>query len=203
MFTTIVKDAKVDKQKPKRWSYVPIRKGVEVYSPYNGLVTNVSESKGMLKIKLSDKLGGYIFKVYDVDRIIVSEGESVVRGQLIGFSSEKQINIEVTDKYNREQDISQFFIGYPGVSSTEQKTKPEKNINKIDKKSFGQDKKPIEKEKTKIKKKEDYSNVPSFSMLDVGLLPLHALKSGWNWLTKKKDDEVLEEEIKRIKQLLK
>ena len=207
-FTPIIVDGSLDKSKFKRWTYTPYSSGTDVYSPYDGIAFGVNQTKGLVKIKHYLGSDVYTSKIYDLGSVNVSNGQEVKQGQIIGKTSNEPINLEIVDSGNLEQLISPFFTG--SVSYT-QKIEPKRNIEP-EKKSYKKDelisltdKKLKTPKKTYTSSKSDNNDGDSFSFLDIGLLPLHILNKGWKWLTKKKEseEETLEEEIKRIKQLLK
>lgn len=212
-FTPILLDGHLDKSSFKKWTYTPYVSNAKVYTPFDGIVFGVDESNGLVKIKHTSDFSGYISKISGLDNIKVSKGQKVTKGEVIGKTSDNSITLEITDTHSLDQLISPFFIGSIRTTPTKE-TKPENKKVELPKKSYTDNSKQDKLLTLKDKKpKTSYTTskyndekTSSFSALDIGLLPLHLFNAGWRWLTKKKekdDEESLQEEIIRIKQLLK
>lgn len=207
-------DANVDTSKFKRWTYTPYRNGIDIYAPFDGKVYGVDRKKGLIKIKHFFSKDIYTTKFYELGDIYKSNGDTVQKGEIIGKSSSNPFSLEIVDSGNLEQLITPFFTGSVNLQSD---TKPnqDRNISK-EKELKGKDKETfdrIEKEKEKNKKEKYVPGLKTYdpgklSLLDVGLIPFHLLGMAGTYLKnrmKKKQAEKdnLEEEVQRIKQLIK
>ena len=216
-FIPIIKNGNIDKSQFKRWTFNPEIPQSDVIAPFGGTIFGINHNKGLLKIKHNINGDSIITKIYDLDSITVSNGDVVKQGEKIGKAGSKSINLEIVDSGNLEQLITPFFTGSstllqktseykrPEQNKSVDKFKAEKQLPKYSEKKNLETTKYKERKGKSKQTKKDYSDVEPFSFLDIGLLPLHLLRSGWNYLTKKKDDddEKLNEEILKIKNLLK
>ena len=221
-FTNVTDDAYLDKSKFKRWTYTPTKNNVNVYAPYEGIISGINPNKGLLKIK--HKFGNeyYITKIYDLGSINKSNGDKVIAGELIGKSSDKPFNLEIVDSGNLEQLITPFFTGSVNLQpepkpQKEKETPKEKEVIPKEKEKFDKYEKGEEKfdkyEKSKENKNKYVPGLQTYepgnlSLLDVGLVPFHLLGMAGTYLKnrmkrKKAEKDDLQEELIRIKQLLK
>lgn len=184
----------------KIWTYTATFSISNVYAPINGKVVKVIDSNGTIVIKHSS---GYKCKIMGINDILVSSGEDVEMGDIIGkIKVGEKVTLEILDNNNIAQVIAPFFagtaIGFSG--SRKQKTKKSENETNTDSKQ----KKNTSTNINKLSKDKDPYNPGDLSFLDIALAPLHLLGAGWKYITKKKkDEENLTEEINRIKELLK
>jgi hypothetical protein len=120
---------------------------------------------------------------------------------------EKEIQKNKQKDYDKPEEKIQKVSSQPEVKKPSEKKQENNYQQKITKTSE-------KKQKSNKNRNKNYSYDPydyrdkesdgSLPFLDIGLLPLHLLRTGWNYLTKRKeDDEDLNEDIKRIKNLLK
>ena len=205
-------DANVDTSKFKRWIYTPYRNGIDVYAPFDGKVYGVDKKKGLVKIKHFFSKDTYTTKFYELGDIYKSNGDTVRRGEIIGKTSSSPFSIEIVDSGNLEQLITPFFTGSVNLQ-TDTKPSQEKEVSK-EKELKIKDKESFDKFENEKKKSDKYDtglktyDPGKLSLLDVGLVPLHLLGMAGTYLKnrmkkKQAEKENLEEEVQRIKQLLK
>jgi hypothetical protein len=213
-----ITSGELNKSNPKKWTLKPTSRDVAVFSPGDGVVTNVDQRKGSVRIK--HNIGGQTFfgKYSNIDTISVNVGEKVSYASTIGYT--KELNYELLDNYGLEQIINPFFIGTAiggsflidtKKTTTDKQTQQQKvEKGKEDKVSI---KKDSEEKKSNLPKDKggEYKYDPGdLSFLDIGLLPLHLVNAGWGMLKnkwkkdeEKKKAEELTEEIQRFKKLMK
>jgi hypothetical protein len=205
-------DANLDTSKFKRWTYTPYRNGVDVYAPFDGKIYGVDKKKGLVKIKHFFSKDTYTTKFYELGDIYKSNGDTVRMGEIIGKTSSSPFSMEIVDSGNLEQLITPFFTGSVNLRT---EPKQEKNVSK-EKEIQIKDKETsdkFEKQKEKNKKEKYEHGLKTYepgklSLLDVGLVPFHLLGMAGTYLQnrmkrKKAEKENLEEEVQRIKQLIK
>lgn len=115
----------------------PAQSGGRVYSPYEGVVSKVSNSdcNGTVEIKINlDK--EYYIVVCNVDPK-QNVGDNVSAGEIIGHAKGDSIQLEVKDSGGKKYKLSQFF-------------KDKKTDNEKDKKLKGDDVKPFELSKAHL-----------------------------------------------------
>lgn len=187
-----------------------------IYSPYVGVVNNTSSNdcEGYIELKHEIDDVTYYSLYCNVDKVIVSRGDKVRPGDIIGYTKEKESEVLYTlINDNNKVNPSSFFRNNKFIKLNDDDDKDSK-----EEKSKKSDKSP-KKSKDKTPKNVTRSNSPSGSLLSsIVLSPLDFvgknLEKGIDTVKdefknlksvkskKKNDEESLNEEIKRIKKLL-
>ena len=182
-----------------------------IYSPYAGVVNDTHSDKceGYIEIKHVIDDSTYYSIFCNIDKLVVSRGDKVKSGDVIGYTKQKDEDV-VYALSNDDKNINpiNYFRNNNFISNND-KDKPEKD-NKKEKEPKKQESKP---------KKVSNSDEPSGRVLSNLLLsPLNFvgknLEKGIDTVKdelrniksvkpkKKKEEDSLNEEIKRIKKLL-
>jgi hypothetical protein len=162
----------------------------KIVAPYDGDVVEVDPSVCDGKIRIKHRINGlaYFTEFCNVNRPSVRTGESVRQNETIGDLGNNSLKVNVYDNNGTKYPISKFIKD--------------------------SDKKPEEKVKTKTKRNSDYdsdysdSKYPGEYTLPINALltPLTIFNDMMSYKGKKKkveEDEKINEEIDRIKELLK
>ena len=185
-----------------------------IISPYVGVVNNTSSNdcEGYVELKHEIDDLTYYSLYCNVDKVIVSRGDKVRSGDIIGYTKEKESEVLYTlINDNKKVNPSSFFRNNKFI-------KLKDDDDDKDSKEEKSDKTP-KKSKDKTPKNVTRSNSPSGSLLSsIVLSPLDfvgknlekgidTVKDEFKNITtlksnKKKEEESLNEEIKRIKKLL-
>lgn len=212
-FINPVKYGRMESETSKSKTYSPEPSDV-IVAPYDGMVYDVSQSKCDGYIKIAHLLNGNIFysEICGVDKgIYVATNVNVKKGDVIGAAGGKPVNYEIKDSGDNKVSLAPFFSG--GIEKT---TEPKKD--KDQDKGLGKPEKEKEKEKLstdddlnkKEKKSWDFSNIEKPKDLpnlftSLMLTPFYALEKGLTSKKKKetKEEEQLQEQLNKIKRLLK
>jgi hypothetical protein len=154
-------------------------------SPYDGIVVpSINRCDGNLTIEHNVNGETFYSDFCEIGRVIVGIGSTVKQGHTIGYFSDKEISFSILNKNKSKQNVGDFLSGHKfNKNVKDPKTKDPKT------------KEPIVK-----------SNEPRIGgsdiFTDILLSPISFIKKALSDKPKKKDDE-LNEDINRIKQLLK
>lgn len=176
MFTNPAPFSK-SKKTPKSWEFESYQND-RLFSPFEGEVIDTgSECGGFIKIEHRVKDENVYSKFCGVGRISVLSGNRVRKNEVIGYFGTTPIKLSMVDRRDNSLNIDTFY--------TESK----------------------EKQKDPEKKQKDTGYTPSGSSNDIAKNLLKGLVLSpfipFHLLSKKKEDEKVNEEINRIKQLLK
>jgi hypothetical protein len=154
-------------------------------SPYDGIVVpSINRCDGNLTIEHNVNGETFYSDFCEIGRVIVGIGSTVKQGHTIGYFSDKEISFSILNKNKSKQNVDNFLSGYQFKKDVKDpKTKD-----------------PKIKEPT-VKSSEDRIG-GSDIFTDILLSPISFIKKALSDKPKKKDDE-LNEDINRIKQLLK
>jgi hypothetical protein len=194
-----------------------------VLAPYEGVITDVNYSKCDGLIQISHLLNGKVFysEICGVNKnIYVGSGMSVKKGDIIGQCGGKDIKFVIKDSNKNEIDLQPFFVG---KFETDKKDLDKKDSDK-EKKEKGLGEPSSNNEKNKENKKseknkeddEDENKPWDFTNYNPGmtlpnlftaaaLTPFDFIEKALKPKRKEKKEEIedLQEELKRIKKLLK
>jgi len=153
-------------------------------SPYDGIVVpSINRCDGNLTIEHNVNGETFYSDFCEIGRVIVGIGSTVKQGHTIGYFSDKEISFSILNKKKSKQNVNDFLSGH------QFKKDEKKDVKK------SETKEPIVK-----------SNEPRIGgsdiFTDILLSPISFIKKALSDKPKKKDDE-LNEDINRIKQLLK
>jgi hypothetical protein len=155
-------------------------------SPYDGIVVpSFNRCDGNLSIE--HNVNGEIFysDFCEITRIIVGIGGAVKQGHTIGYFSDNEISFSILNKNKSKQNVNDFLSGNRFI----------KDVKK------SETKEPKTKE-SNVKSNNDRIG-GSDIFTDMLLSPLSFIKKALTDKPKKKKDDDLNENIIRIKQLLK
>lgn len=156
-------------------------------SPYDGIVVpSFNRCDGNLSIEHNVNGETFYSDFCEIGRVIVGIGSTVKQGHTIGYFSDKEISFSILNKNKSKQNVGDFLSGH--------------QFNKDSKTKDSKTKEPKTKEPT-VKSSEDRIG-GSDIFTDILLSPISFIKKALSDKPKKKDDE-LNENIIRIKQLLK
>lgn len=192
-----------------------------VYSPYEGIVvTNYSDKckSGYLLIQHKIQNSTYYSEFCNIGKVVVRKNDTVVKGSIIGYglTSDDEITYRLLNDKLKKINPMLFFKGFESKTQTSGTNKNWENL-------FNQ--KPVKKEKTKKSYRDDNpqekkksKSIYDYSLLDLALTPFNLLKKGGEHvgqtfkdakkgifdfsITKKDNEESINEEIKKIKKLL-
>lgn len=169
-----------------------------VRAPYQGVVDKMDPNHCGGYVKIQHNVNGqqYYSSFCEVNRITVNKGDNIRKGSSIGIMGDKDITYSVLDSSSRKIKVKPFFSGIDDGSkkSTEPKKEPKKTDN--NKKDPTYD----------LGSSKDDNGQDIFSK--VGLAPFNLMDKIFNIkpvpLNNESimEDEVLQEELKRIKKLL-
>jgi len=155
-------------------------------SPYDGIVVpSINRCDGNLSIE--HNVNGEIFysDFCEIARIIVGIGGTVKQGHTIGYFSDNDISFSILNKNKSKQNVNDFLSGNRFV--------------KDDKKSETKEPKTKESNVTSSEPRIGGSDI----FTDILLSPISFINKALSDKPKKKKDDDLNENIIRIKQLLK
>lgn len=169
-----------------------------VRAPYEGVVDKMDPNHCGGYVKIQHNVNGqqYYSSFCEVNRITVNRGDNIRKGSSIGIMGDKDITYSVLDSSSRKIRVKPFFSGIDNDSkkSTEPKKEPKRpNIDKKD---------PT----ANLGLPKDDNGQDIFSK--IGLSPFNLMDKIFNIkpvpLSNESimEDEVLQEELKRIKKLL-
>lgn len=168
-----------------------------VRSPYDGIVEDVDVNRCGGYVKIGHNINGQ--KCYssfcEVNRITVTKGNTLRKGHSIGIVGDKDITYSILNDRGRKINTTPFFSGID--TSPKDKDKSEKKIKSDDKKIKS------------VSSASDSSSKQDF-FTAIGLAPFNLVdkligdrfKRGPLYNESILKDEVLQEELKRIKKLL-
>jgi hypothetical protein len=172
--------------------------GTPIVSPYRGVVTEVQNSGVTITHNINNVLYHSHFK--GIHRPQVGVNVPLRQGESFAYGDDNDIEYSILDDNGKKLDVMMFINGFDNNSNTRTTTNdPDKDKNK-------------DKNKNKNKKPIELSDKPPLHdfFTDILLSPLNLihkpLKKGLDKLKGIKDDdedENLNEEINRIKKLLK
>lgn len=190
-----------------------------VYSPYDGVVVSNYDTKcgsGYLLIQHTIQDNKYYSEFCNIGKVVVRKNDSVMKGSIIGYSltSNDEVNYSILNDKNKKIDPTIFLNGYQPKT-----LKPQTNKNWENMFNHPPKKKPKTKDRTDdvVTDTKKGKSIYDYSLLDLALSPINLLKKGGEYVGKtlkdakkgvldfsitKKDDESLNEDIKRIKKLL-
>ena len=172
-----------------------------VRAPYEGVVEKMDPNHCGGYIKIQHNVNGkqYYSSFCEVNRITVNKGDNIRKGNSIGIMGDKDITYSVLDSSNRKINSKPFFNGIDNTSKDNKtdKTKKEPKVSNKDTSSSFRD--------LGVPKNDNGQDI----FTATGLAPFNLLDK----LLKIKpvplnkesviEDKVLQEEVDRIKQLLK
>ena len=169
-----------------------------IRSPYDGVVESVDVNDCGGNVKIKHTVGNDIFhsNLCEVNRITVNRGDNIRKGSSIGIMGDKDITYSVLDSSSRKIRVKPFFSGIDNNSKKSTEPKKEPKRADIDKKD------PT----ANLGLPKDDNGQDIFSK--VGLAPFNLMDKIFNIkpvpLSNESimEDEVLQEELKRIKKLL-
>jgi hypothetical protein len=167
-----------------------------IVSPYDGDVVEVDPSVCNGKIRIKHNINGlfYYTEFCNVNRIKVRNGEFIRKNEIIGDLGDKSLKVYVYDNTGRKHSVSEF------IKTSNKKTidpKKEKKIEKDSNYNYYNDN----------PRKDKYPGILTLP-INVALAPLSIFNDMMSYKGKKKnkkveEDEKINEEINRIKELLK
>jgi hypothetical protein len=181
-----------------------VSQGINVFSPYNGVVEDVpSKCNGYLKIKHDVENETFYSNFCNLDKQKVTFGHRVSKGTKIGETGSEKLIFWITNNKDKKQSIEDAFKGTLVTSelnqkSSEQDKKPsDKDLEKEKKQKERKEKDNVKKEKNKEPKTSSPRSNVDFDK-DSELLGLRFMAAPFTIV-----GNALKEEIERIKQLLK
>ena len=193
----------------------------KIYSPYVGVVNSVYDDKceGYIEIKHEIEDSIYYSTFCNVDKKVVGRGDKVRTGDLIGYTKEKETDVIYTLIKDRNKvNPSNFFRNDKFIGKKDDKDKSDDKDVKSKKTDKKGDTKTNNVKDTTSKKgtsgKGDSGNFLTTLMLSPLNLVGNKLEKGSDSVKdefknittlkskKKKEEESLNEELKRIKRLL-
>ena len=176
--------------------------GSKLSSPHNGVVVRSLTPPCENYLKIAHNVDGNI--VYSlfcgVTQRFVNNGDKVRKGETIGKFGDDKIMYHIVDDNDKKLQIVKFF---------ESEVEPVKSKKEDGKEKEDEKKKKEETPKSKVKNKEKKGpNIdPDHGMENIGLdlilLPFSALNAVTSKKSDKEKDKKLEEQINRIKNILK
>jgi hypothetical protein len=169
-----------------------------VRAPYEGVVDKMDPNHCGGYVKIQHNVNGqqYYSSFCEVNRITVNRGDNIRKGSSIGIMGDKDITYSVLDSSSRKIKVKPFFSGIDNDSKKSTEPKKEPKRAGIDKKD------PT----ANLGLPKDDNGQDIFSK--VGLAPFNLMDKIFNIkpvpLSNESimEDEVLQEELKRIKKLL-
>jgi hypothetical protein len=169
-----------------------------VRAPYEGVVDKMDPNHCGGYVKIQHNVNGqqYYSSFCEVNRITVNRGDNIRKGSSIGIMGDKDITYSVLDSSSRKIKVKPFFSGIDNDSKKSTEPKKEPKRADIDKKD------PT----ANLGLPKDDNGQDIFSK--VGLAPFNLMDKIFNIkpvpLNNESimEDEVLQEELKRIKKLL-
>jgi hypothetical protein len=169
-----------------------------VRAPYEGVIDKMDPNHCGGYIKIQHNVNGqqYYSSFCEVNRITVNRGDNIRKGSSIGIMGDKDITYSVLDSSSRKIRVKPFFSGIDNDSKKSTEPKKEPKRDNIDKKD------PT----ANLGLPKDDNGQDIFSK--VGLAPFNLMDKIFNIkpvpLSNESimEDEVLQEELKRIKKLL-
>jgi hypothetical protein len=216
-FVNPIKYGKLTNSSSKTYTYTP-EKTDSILAPFDGVVSNVDYSKCDGFIQISHLMNGKVFysEICGVNKnIYVGGGMDVKKGDVIGNCGGKDITFEVKDGNKEKVSIAPFFIekteldkDNKNISDKDNKKEPEKELEKnIEKKNKKKEKEPTDDDDKKRWDFTGYNPSKPLPNLFTSLLltPFAAIEAGLKPSKKKtnEDEEKLNEEIQKIKKLIK
>jgi hypothetical protein len=184
-----------------------------IISPEDGVVISSDNYKCGGNIKIEHFIDGqtYYSDFCNVDRIMSFGGQRVRKGEIIGTVGDSPIKYTITDSRNKKQNVRDFIIG--GMSSGVYSKKTD-DVSSDKVKDDTSKKEKNKKEDSKILSKGNYKNrrEPSYyektgtmpnPFIDAMILPFHLLNSIRMKEGVNETNDVLNEEVNKIKKLIK
>lgn len=173
---------------------ISTHQGNLVRSPYDGVVqsVDVNDCGGNVKIKHIVGNDVYHSNICEVNRITVNKGDNLRKGSSLGIAGNKDLRYSILDNRNQKVRLKPFFEGIDSGTSKDEK----------------------KKEKEDGKKKEDSLDTSQIGLptdgsfhdtfLKTMLFPFTAADKAFGKNFKPvMENKILQEEVNRIKQLLK
>lgn len=170
----------------------------KIVAPYHGVITLSDPSSKTIEIEHNIDGTKYYSKITEVEKFYVNQGHKVMQNDFLGVFGNTPITYSITDDSGNSQNLDYFFNDYGGKKETENK------IEKNDKEK---------KEKTKLNIDLGLSTDKKLPVLYRGMMNIFAapfsiagspFRGNLFKKSKSKDEnEKINEDIKRIKTLLK
>jgi hypothetical protein len=164
-----------------------------VRSPYDGVIYSVDPNHcgGHIKIEHNVDGNNYLSNFCEVNRITVNRGDSVRKNHSIGIMGDKDIVYSILDRGGKKVPFKPFFDGIDNDSKTKEPKKDEKTEK---------DPKKSETNDLGVPKDTDSQDLIS----QIGLAPFNLAHNLFGSKFKPViENKILQEELNRIKQLLK
>jgi hypothetical protein len=192
-FIKPIKNGRLKDKRGKTWVYDPSSYD-DVLSPYDGVVDFIDPNLKDGTVRFAHNINDKIFfsELEGVKDFAIHTNMKVGAGEKIGKPSGNEVKLEIMDKNKDKVDPKSFFDG----SIFDSSSKTEKKTDKVTTTTTTRYKNDYN---TNIRD-EDLPNLFSTMMLT----PLHIINKAFSSKKKEeKEQEELNEEIKRIRQLLK
>jgi hypothetical protein len=215
-FIDPIKYGKLTDESSKTYTYTP-EADDSIVAPFDGVVTLVDKGKCDGFIQISHLINGKVFysEICGANKnifVFVGGGMDVKKGQTIATCGGKNVTFEIKDGNKDKISISPFMIGLPQKQKddTQKKKEPEKEKENTNKKKEFEKNKEVDSLNKKEKKgwdlttPKDPKELPNlftslmltpFAFIEKGLKP----KKKENY----EEDEKLNEEIQKIKKMIK
>lgn len=189
-FIKPIKNGRLKDKRGKTWVYSPDSYDY-VIAPYGGIVDFIDPNLKDGTIRLAHEIDNKIFfsELEGIKKFDVHTNMRINPGERIGEPSGDEVKLEIMNKDKDKVDPKSFFDGsiFDSSSKSDDETKVTTKTTTKYKSDYN----------TKIKD-DELPNLFSTMMLT----PIHMMNKAFAF-KKKNDDEELNEEINRIKQLLK
>jgi hypothetical protein len=188
IFISPIKFGRLTKEEKKEYIYTSDSTD-NVIAPYDGIIYDVDTNKCDGFIKIKHNFGGqFVFsEICGVNKgIFVTINRPVQKGEMLGYCGGNELKLKISDGRDYLPICCPFF------EKKTAKNKKEEN------------KKEENKKVTTTTRKNPNKDDNAFNIWDATILaPFDFISRALMAKNKKKDDEELNEEIKRIKELLK
>lgn len=155
-------------------------------SPYDGIVVSpFNQCDGNLSIEHNINGETFYSDFCEIGRVIVGIGNTVKQGHTIGYFSDKEVSFSILNKKKSKQNVNDFLSGNQSKKDVKRPNTKEPKTKEINVKS-GED---------RIGGSDIFTNIL--------LSPISFINKALSDKPKKKKDDDLNENIIRIKQLLK
>ncbi len=170
-----------------------------VVSPFAGVVSNINPLDQTIEIEHNVNGTKYYSKIKGVVNFYVSLGYRVLQGDILGFFGDKPIEFSITDKLGFKQNLDFFFQDFKSKEQPDKETKEKSEKEKKEKSELSVD--------LGLSTDED---IPALyrGMMNLFAAPFSVVGSAFKGnlvkKTKKEEkEEKINENVKRIKNLIK